>query len=127
MASAIESIVKDYPKDVVWIGGDINLTDIKWSSNSISGNSFRKDINETILEALANSGLEQVVDFPTRDNNLLDIFATNRPSLVKFCKPIPGVSDHDVQCPIELCMAWFAFHLRHSLSPPWSVLQEVTT
>ena len=82
LANAIESIVKDHPKGVVWIGGDINLPNINWSSNSISGNSYRKDINETILEVLANSGLEQVVDFPTRDNNLFDIFATNRPSLV---------------------------------------------
>ena len=96
LANVIESIVKDHPKDVVWIGGDINLPDINWSSNSISGNSYRKDINETILEVLANSGLEQVVDFPTRDNNLLDIFATNRPSLVESCKPIPGVSDHEI-------------------------------
>ena len=53
LANAIESIVKDHPKDVVWIGGDINLPDINWSSNSISGNSYRKDINETILEVLA--------------------------------------------------------------------------
>ena len=56
LANAIESIVKDGPKDVVWIGGAINLPDINWSSNSISGNSYRKDINETIFEALANSG-----------------------------------------------------------------------
>ena len=83
LANAIESLVKDHPKDVVWIGGDINLPDIEWSSNSISGNSYRKDINENLLEALSNSGLKQVVDFPTRDNNLLDIFATNRPSLVQ--------------------------------------------
>ena len=88
--------MKDHPKDEVWIGGVINLPDIKWSSNSISGNSYRKDINETILEVLANSGLKQNVDFPTRDNNLPDIFATKRPSLVKCCKSIPGVSDHEI-------------------------------
>ena len=60
------------------------------------GISHRKYINETIFEALANSGVEQVVDFPTRDNNLLDTFATNRPSLVESCKQIPGVSDHEI-------------------------------
>ena len=96
LATAIESIVKYHPKDVVWIGGDINLPDINWSSNSISGNSYRKDINKTILEALANSSLEQAIYFLTRDINLLDIFATNTPSLVNSCKPIPGVSDHKI-------------------------------
>ena len=91
LASAIESLVKDDPNDVVWIGGDINLPDINWSSKSISGNSFKKDVNENILEDLANSGLEQALDFPTRDNNFLVIFATNRHSLVKSCKPIPDM------------------------------------
>ena len=52
LATDIERIVKCHPKDVVWIGGNINLPDINWSFNSISGNSYRKDINETILEAL---------------------------------------------------------------------------
>ena len=57
---------------------------------------LQERLNGTILEALANSGLKQVVYFPTRDSNILDIFATNRPSIVKSCKPIPGVSDHEI-------------------------------
>ena len=36
-----------------------------------------------------------MVDFPTRLSNTLDIFLTNRPSLVNRCCPIPGISDHD--------------------------------
>jgi hypothetical protein len=38
-----------------------------------------------------------MVDFPTRLNNTLVIFLTNRPSfIVNRCCPIPGVSDHDI-------------------------------
>ena len=37
LTSAIENLVKNHPKDVIWIGGDINLPDIDWSSNTISG------------------------------------------------------------------------------------------
>jgi len=37
-----------------------------------------------------------MVDFPTRYNNILDIFATNRPNLVNKCIPLPGISDHDI-------------------------------
>ena len=33
--------------------------------------------------------------FATRQNNTLDIFLTNRPSLINRCSPIPGLSDHD--------------------------------
>ena len=40
--------------------------------------------------------LTQIVDFPTRINNILDVFITNRPSLVKQCYPQPGISDHEV-------------------------------
>ena len=40
-------------------------------------------------------GLSQMVTFPTRLDNTLDIFPTNRPSLVNRCEPILGVSDHD--------------------------------
>jgi len=32
----------------------------------------------------------------TRDNNILDIFATNRPSFIADWKVIPGISDHKV-------------------------------
>ena len=37
-----------------------------------------------------------MVDFPTRKDSILDIFVTNRPSLVNKCTPIPGLSDHDI-------------------------------
>ena len=30
----------------------------------------------------------------TRENNNLDLFFTNHPSLVKSCKTVPGISDH---------------------------------
>ena len=39
---------------------------------------------------------DQVIDFPTRIDNTLDIFGTNRPSLIDRCVPLPGISDHDV-------------------------------
>jgi len=36
------------------------------------------------------------LNFPTRGQNTLDIFLTNRPSLISKCKLIPGISDHDI-------------------------------
>ena len=63
------------------------------------------------VHATENSGLEQVVNFPTRDNNLLDIFATNRPTLVQSCKPIPGVSDHETVCVTSDISAKYQRHM----------------
>ena len=44
-------------------------------------------------------GSQQMVDFPPRNDNtldILDIFCTNRPSLEQRCVPIPGLSEHDI-------------------------------
>jgi len=35
------------------------------------------------------------VDTPTTNHNILDIFTTNRPSLVTKCVTLPGISDHE--------------------------------
>ena len=96
LIDAIESLVKRHPNEVIWIGGDANLPDINWSSNAVSGNNYKKEINDSFLQAVENCGLDQIVDFPTRDNNLLDIFLTNRPSLIQTCKSLPGISDHEI-------------------------------
>ena len=36
-----------------------------------------------------------MVTLPTRGSNILDIFITNRPSLVDTCDTIDGISDHE--------------------------------
>ena len=36
-----------------------------------------------------------MVTSPTKDPNILDIFITNRPSLVDACDTIDGTSDHE--------------------------------
>lgn len=37
-----------------------------------------------------------MVDFPTRGDNILDIFLSNRPSFVNRIECLPGISDHDM-------------------------------
>jgi len=36
-----------------------------------------------------------VVNSPTRNENILDIIFTNRPSFINYCNVIPGISDHE--------------------------------
>ena len=50
---------------------------------------------EKLTDTLLDHRLTQLVNFPTRKENTLDIFTTNRPSLVIKCTPIPGISDHE--------------------------------
>ena len=80
----------------IWIGGDTNLPDIEWKTEQLTNNQYAYSISYSFLYALANIGLQQIVNFPTRNNNTLDVVLTNRPSLVKQCVGMPGLSDHDI-------------------------------
>ena len=44
---------------------------------------------------LDDHNLEQIVEEPTRGNNILDLICTNAPSKVTRSHTIPGISDHD--------------------------------
>ena len=85
-----------YKNSTIWIRGDFNLPDIDWKTNSIVSHNYPIPINKSILDMIQDLGAEQMVDFPTRKDSILDIFVTNRPSLVNKCTPIPGLSDHDI-------------------------------
>ena len=66
----------------IWIGGDMNLPDIEWETEQLTTNQYMHSISYSFLDTLANTGLQQIVNFPTRNNNTLDVVLTNRPSLV---------------------------------------------
>ena len=40
--------------------------------------------------------MEQLQLKPSRENNILGLFLTNQPNLVKSCNTIPGISDHNM-------------------------------
>ena len=86
--------------------GDFNLPDINWTDESLVSNRYPIDINKSLLDLLESLNLTQVVHFPTRANNTLDILLTNRPTLVHKLVPSPGISDHDSIVNAEIdCMA----------------------
>ena len=77
----------------ICIGGDMNLPDSEWETDHQSVHAFDQLL---FLDTLANTELQQIVNFPTRSNNTLDIVLTNRPSLARQCVGMPGLSDHDI-------------------------------
>ena len=92
----LEATVDSHKKSVIWVGGDLNLPDINWSSQSVEGNANAVAINQRFLGCIHHCASEHIVDFPTRLGATLDLFMTNRPSLVDKCRPAPGVRDHDI-------------------------------
>jgi len=48
-----------------------------------------------VIDFLHEYGFTQIMNFATRANNTLDVFITNRPSLIHRCNRIAGISDHE--------------------------------
>ena len=94
MCNTIEDLTSRHKNSVLWVGGDLNLPDINWPDCTIQGHSYPVDINKRFLDMLLTTHTEQMITTPTRQNNILDIFITNRPSLTSQCHTIPGLGDH---------------------------------
>ena len=92
----LEELVKNNPDTPIWQSGDINLPNIDWNQDVVRGSNYPVSICNIILDFMMNHGFFQMVDIPTRGNNILDIFLTNKPSLVTSCKVLPGISDHNI-------------------------------
>ena len=93
LTNSLKHLCQSNPGGAIWCSGDINLPDIDWETLSICSYQYLKAINESFLDLLDIAGLEQMVDFPTREENTLDVFVTNRPSLTSKCCPLPALSD----------------------------------
>jgi len=96
LCQKLRDLQADYSRSTIWISGDTNIPDIDWTGSTVTGNSYPTQISTLLTVLTYDLGLEQVVNFPTRGQNTIDIFLTNRPSLISKCKPIPGISDHDI-------------------------------
>ena len=100
----LQDLLPQYRHLPLWIGGDFNLPHIDWSLKSIVKHQYCKEINEVFLESLDVINAEQIVDFPTRGDNTLDLLLTNRVSLLNKCCDIPSLGDHqsailaDIEC-----------------------------
>jgi len=70
-------------------------TSTAWSADSIVSNNYNQSINSSFLKCCHDNGPEQIIEFPTRHDNLLDILLTNRPSIMGRTDPVPGVSDDE--------------------------------
>ena len=91
----IETCQKN-PGASIWLGGDTNHPDIDWESNQVVRHQYPRALNESFLQAIADAGLEQLVNFPTRGDRTLDGILTNRPTLTIRCEGLPALSDHDL-------------------------------
>ena len=81
----------------VHILGDFNFYDIVWPDRlSKSGSPLSLSEGEKFIENLNDHHLEQLVHFPTREKNTLDLIITSLPSQFLDIHSPDSLSDHDI-------------------------------
>jgi len=96
----IGHVHQSYSSSVLWIGGDLNLPDIIcWNRTKVTGMQYPKILPEKLLELAEDLNPQHetyVVTFPTWKDVTLDLFLTNRQSLIGRCESLPALSDHEI-------------------------------
>lgn len=73
------------------IAGDFNLRHIDWPTKSTIPNCTQCF---SLIHFAATHGLSQLVDFPTRNNNVLDLIFCSAPDTPYSVHKLPSISDH---------------------------------
>ena len=77
------------------LGGDFNLPDWDWTTNSLKPGCNYVSNHEKLIDIIEDHSLHQHVKTSTRGDNILDLLLTNRPNSIVQSQVIPGISDHD--------------------------------
>ena len=87
--------VKKLPS--VHILGDFNFRKIVWPARlSKSGSMLSQSEGQMLLDIMDDHGLEQIIPFPTRDKNTLDLILTSLPGQFQYILHPDKLSDHDI-------------------------------
>ena len=98
LCNLFANITSTYPNVSTWFVGDLNLLSIDWKNNCTKDSAYPFVLCDTIINFVQEHGFSQSIDFPIRVDNILEVFITNRPSLLHSCNPIAGISDHEAIC-----------------------------
>ena len=62
LCNAVRSLASAHPGIPLWIAADLNLSDINWEGNSISGHQYPKVVNVLFFNQSSDLGLKQMVN-----------------------------------------------------------------
>ena len=96
LAQNLDDIKERYPHSKIIIAGDFNCPGIDWEHGlSLTDTYTSRILREKLLSVSQDFQLSQIVTFPTRGMNTLDLCFTSHPNIILNCDSIPGFSDHD--------------------------------
>ena len=77
--------------------GDFNFKDIDWPDRlNKSGSTLSQSEGQILIDIMNDHGLEQMVHFPTREKNTLDLILTTLPGQFQDVHSPDKLSDHDI-------------------------------
>ena len=77
--------------------GDFNILNINWKDNCATDCHQSHSVANCLLDIQRQFGFKQLVNSPTRIQNILDLVFTNDDSVVKKLEVTAGISDHDME------------------------------
>ena len=96
LKSSLDSILQSGKYSTVLLSGDFNLPSMNWKAETTSPGCKNISYYEQFLTILKDSNLTQLIDEPTRGENILDLIFTTNPTLLHSSQVLPGISDHDI-------------------------------
>ena len=103
LACSIQGTKNKQNKHIV-LGGDFDLPHINWKKKSIQAGSNQHIQHQQLLDMEQELGFEQMQLSPSRESNILDLYLTTYPSLVKSWYTVQDISDHHmvvVDCDVK--------------------------
>ena len=93
----IKNINKGNKPPLIHVLGDFSFRDIVWPDRlSKSGSSLSQTEGQILIDIMNDHGLEQLVNFPTRERNTLDLILTSLPGQFVDIHSPDKLSDHDI-------------------------------
>ena len=92
---SITEIKHKFPHTQVILGGDFNRPGIDWEYGTLLDSYVSHRFREKLIALSQDTQMLQVVTFPTRAQNILDLCFVSHPNMILACEPVPGLSDHD--------------------------------
>ena len=96
--SYIEENTGDNQQSDIFLTGDFNFPNIHWPiSNSFPPNQKVNDSAKHLIKFMEENLLNQLIDKPTRGNNILELFITNNDHIISNIQSIETpLSDHNI-------------------------------
>jgi hypothetical protein len=81
---------------IVVLGGDYNFPGWDWEKKVLKKGAPCPRLHQQFRDIIADLGMDQIVEKPTRGDNILDLLVTNHPNIFPRIEIAPDLSDHDI-------------------------------